>query len=267
MPEDRENQGVEIQQNFHLSSWFGITVTDTRTFPGVEYEKWAARVHFFLGELETGLPQDPAARKFISSWAAAMLERDWHSRALVFTWDLDARNPSCLLRADSGPDPRLPPSLDYRRAPERDFDPDNMGRWVLVKFHHDPDKLQASGWSLLTSAMGALLLARRLSEADTSRAALSTLVAVGVPVCTRILRTAAPHPSDSDSESGQRVSESNLGPLLGTAPRRHLPKVWRENGERANRQGLRHVLLARAGALIPAARARGVAQGRHRVAD
>ena len=189
-------------------------MTDTRTFPGVEYEKWAARVHFFLGELETGLPQDPAARKFISSWAAAMLERDWHSRALVFTWDLDARNPSCLLRADSGPDPRLPPSLDYRRAPERDFDPDNMGRWVLVKFHHDPDKLQASGWSLLTSAMGALLLARRLSEADPSRVALSTLVAVGVPVHTGTLRVVVPHPSDSASKPG-RASESDLRRLLG----------------------------------------------------
>ncbi|KAM5534177.1 hypothetical protein V8D89_012197 [Ganoderma adspersum] len=225
-PEDRAIQGVEIQQNFHLSSWFGITMADTRTFPGVDYEKWANRLPSIFGEMEADFPKDPATRKCIAGWAAAMLERDWRSRALTFTWDLDARNPSYLLRTDRGLDPRLSMSLEHRRVPERKVDPDDVSRWVLVRFQRDPDAgTTGEGWSLLTCPTGALLLARRLSEVDTSRAALSLLVAVGVPARTGILRQVHPSPPPSGSASHSE-------PLLGSHPRQRLRNVWRERRER-----------------------------------
>lgn len=226
-PEDRTIQDVEIQQSFHLSSWFGITMTDTRTFPGVDYEKRANRLPSILGEMEADFLKDPATRKCLAGWAAAMLERDWRSRALTFTWDLDVRNPLYLLRTDCGPDPRLSISLEHRRAPERKVDPDDVSRWVLVRFQRDPDAgTTGEGWSLLTSPTGALLLARRLSEADTSRAALSLLVAVGVPARTGILRQVRPSPPPSDG------STSHSEPLPGPQPRQRLRNVWRERQER-----------------------------------
>lgn len=39
MPEDHDIQGIQIQQNFHLSSWFSITTANTCTFPGINYGK------------------------------------------------------------------------------------------------------------------------------------------------------------------------------------------------------------------------------------
>ncbi|KAM5539569.1 hypothetical protein V8D89_006678 [Ganoderma adspersum] len=239
-PEDRTIQPVDLQNNFHLSSWYGLTLADTRTFPEVDYETW-----------------DPAAIKCIAGWVAAVLARDWRSRALQHTWHLDARNPSCLLRAH--PDPRRVLELEHHRAADREGrpDPDHVSRWVLVRFRGDepgsdsdvesaPKRAESRerAWSLFTSPMGALLLARRLSEADTRRAALCTLVAVGVPARTGILRKADPHPPPSapasDLSSGSPPDSLPTGsePTSSGALRRQrrLLIPYREKRERPSVQ-------------------------------
>ena len=225
-PEDRTIQPVDLQNDFHLSSWYGLALADTRTFPEVDYDTWGSLLRRVLPDMAGGaLPvSDPAAIKCIAGWVAAVFARDWRSRALQHTWDLDVRNPLCLLRAD--PDPRRMMEFEHHRAADREgkADPDHVSRWVRVRFRgDDPDSDAADfetdsasagtherAWSLFTSPMGALLLARRLSEADTRRAALCTLVAVGVPVRTGVLRRASDPSSASPSDSNSASASASL---------------------------------------------------------
>ena len=211
------NSNTALQNNFHLSSWYGLTLADTRTFPEVDYDTWGSLLRRVLPDMAGGvLPvSDPAAIKCIAGWVAAVFARDWRSRALQHTWDLDVRNPLCLLRAD--PDPRRMMEFEHHRAADREgkADPDHVSRWVRVRFRGDDSDSDAAdfetdslgagtrerAWSLFTSPMGALLLARRLSEADTRRAALCTLVAVGVPVRTGVLRRTSEAPASNPSNA------------------------------------------------------------------
>ena len=181
--------------------------------------------------MEAGLLQDPAACKCITGWAVVILKRDWCSCALTFTWDLDAHNPSYLLQEDGGPDPCLLLSLEHRRATERNFSLDNVGRWVLVKFQCDPGEWQALGWSLLTSRMGAVLLTCCLTEADTRCTALSTLVAVGVPTRIGILHHVHANPPCPSNSEASHVSKSDLGALPAAVLQQCLLKVWCEKEE------------------------------------
>ncbi|KAI1788506.1 hypothetical protein LXA43DRAFT_1097196 [Ganoderma leucocontextum] len=209
-PEDRDIHDVGLPPNYHLCSWYGITMTEAHAFPEVDYQTWANRLPQIFSEQATNLPDDPAIRASIAGWTSAMFEGDRKSRALESTWDLDKRNPSYLLH---DPNLRMSISLEHHRAPKHVFELDNISRWVLVRFHKDPDN---QSWSLLTSAMGALLLARRLDEAETSQEALSTLVSVGVPVRTAIVLTRCPCP---------------IFAIPSTSRRRFLPP-WRKQGER-----------------------------------
>ena len=182
-PEDRQIQSLDFPPNFRLHSWYGLWVADTRTYPDVDYAKYARRLVSTLAEMADKFPADEAVRRCISGWTWAMLERKLDSPALAYTWDLAETHPKHLFR-EGAPDPRNSISLDHHRAPERQLQCDNIGRWVRVTFRQDPP---TEDWSLFTSAMGAMLLVRRLDEVQTSRDALLTLVTAGVPVRTGLL--------------------------------------------------------------------------------
>ena len=170
-----------------LGSWYGISISDTRTFPEVDYTAWAERLPQIFSEQATNISEDDEYRALLAGWVSAMLVGDLRSRALMHTWDLDLRNSSFLLRDE---EVRSCISLEHLLAPSHVEDVDNIVRWVRVLFSRDPDD---QPWSVITTSMGALWLVRRLAEADTSSEAVMSLVAVGVPVHTgRLLKHPEP---------------------------------------------------------------------------
>ena len=187
-PDGDEMYDVEPQLSYHLSSWYGITIADTRKFTGVDYHSWADRLPQVFSEQHANIPQAPEMRALIAGWVSAMLKSDLRSRALEHTWDLDPRNSTRLMRDGTV---RSALSMDQVRAPSHVQETDDIVHWVVVKFRRDPE---SHPWSILTSAMGALLLARRLREADSSKDALSVLMSVGVPFRTGIHLERTPPP-------------------------------------------------------------------------
>ena len=179
-PEDRHIQRLVFPPNYHLHSWYGLRVVDTQTYDDVNYGKYAHRLPTIFAEMQDRFPTEEAIQKCISGWTWAVLERKLDSSALAHTWDLDSRHPRYLFR-EGVTDPRVSISMDHRRAPQRQTDNDEIGRWVQVTFRNDPATLN---WSLFTSTMGALLLVRHINEAQTSADALLLLSSVGVPVRT-----------------------------------------------------------------------------------
>nr|VWO96357.1 Protein kinase domain-containing protein [Ganoderma boninense] len=213
-PEDREIHDVGHPDNFVLQFWYGIRLADTREFSGVDYQHWEQHdIWHLFGEIRDRFPADEASLRCLSGWVSAVMQRNWKSRALETTWDLDPRHPNYLLGCGN-PDPRLSVSLNNLRSPERQDDCDDTLHWVLVKFKRDPED---QPWSLLTSPMGALLLIRRLSEQDTSYDALYTLLCAGIPVRT-----------------GKWFPQSPAQVSLSKPPffRRRLGAPWRKKGER-----------------------------------
>ena len=183
-----------------LGSWYGISITDTRTFPEVDYKAWVERLPQIFSEQAANIPEDNEYRTLVAGWISAMLAGDLRSRALMHTWDLDSRNASFLLR-DGQVQSCI--SLEHIGAPTYVEDEDNIVRWVCILFHRDPDD---HPWSLITTSMGALWLARRLAEADTSSEAVMALVAVGVPVRTgRLLKHPVPPTPTATTTSRSRM--------------------------------------------------------------
>ncbi len=182
-PEDREIGNIEMSSNFHLYSWYGLWVVDTRTYNDVNYGKCAKRLMHHLAERTDQFPPEEAVQKCISGWTWAMLERKFESPALTNTWDLSEQHPVYILSEETT-DPRISIRLDQYRAPLRQIERDDVGRWVQVTYQKDP---ATQDWSLFTSAMGALLLVRHVDKAKTSLQALLTLIMVGIPARTGIL--------------------------------------------------------------------------------
>nr|VWP01005.1 Putative transcriptional regulator containing an aminotransferase domain [Ganoderma boninense] len=207
---DHEPHDMVFPSNYHLGHWYGISITDSRIFPGVDYTMWARRLPQIFSEMAANLPQDPEQQSVIAGWVSAMLAGDLRSRALMHTWDLDSRNSSFLLHDR---EVRSCIALEHVGAPKHVEETDNVVRWVLVKFSKDADNIRCS---ILTTAMGALWLIRRLSEADTSRDATNSLLAVGIPFRTGLLLNRPPPPVYA----------------LPLASRRRLLPPWRKQGHR-----------------------------------
>ncbi|PIL31095.1 hypothetical protein GSI_05791 [Ganoderma sinense ZZ0214-1] len=212
-PDDRDSRTIDHADSFMLHSWYGIQVCDTKLFPDVDYNKFAQDIWHLFGETRDRFPTDEPFRKCLAGWASAVMARDWKSRALKFTWDLDARNPNYLLDG-TATDPRLVVSLERLRSPDEIGDPDSAIRWVKMRYNQDPDDQK---WSLLTIPMGALLLLRRTCEAKTSRDALHTLLCAGIPARTG---TWIDLPPIQTTLSKPRLSH------------RRLQAPWRKKGER-----------------------------------
>ncbi|PIL32586.1 hypothetical protein GSI_05289 [Ganoderma sinense ZZ0214-1] len=212
-PDDRESRNIDHADSFMLHSWYGIQVSATNLFPSVNYSKFAQDIWHLFGETRDRFPMDETFRKCLAGWASAVIARDWKSRALEFTWDLDARNPNYLLDGTAS-DPHLVVSLERLRSPHVDGDPDSAIRWVKVTFKQDPDH---QNWSLLTTPMGALLLLRRTCEANTSRDALHTLLCAGIPARTGTWIALPP------------IQTTLSKPRLSL---RRLQAPWRKKGER-----------------------------------
>ena len=171
-----------------LESWYGISLTDTRRLPEVDYTTWVQRLPQIFSEEAVNIPQDPEQQSIIAGWVSSMLGGDLRSRVLRYTWDLDPLHTSYLFR---GLRVKSCMYMDHLRAPRHVEETDDIVRWVLVKFKRDPDE---QPWSIITTAMGAIWLARRVSEVDTTKDALLSLVSAGVPVRTGMLLQRPPPP-------------------------------------------------------------------------
>nr|VWP00431.1 N/A [Ganoderma boninense] len=189
-PQDRQIRTIDFLPNDHLQAWYGLSVADMRTYDEVNYSKWAKGLWNHFSQMSSQFPSGEAIQKCIAGWTWAMLEGSWDSPALAFTWDLDKRHPMYLLRAEAT-DPRNVISMDHHQAPVRQSERDDIARWVSVTFRKDP---VTQSWSLFTSAMGALLLVRRIHDAQTSLDALLILIGAGIPCRTGILLPRPPSP-------------------------------------------------------------------------
>ncbi|PIL28518.1 hypothetical protein GSI_08556 [Ganoderma sinense ZZ0214-1] len=238
-PDDMEYD-VAFPSNYHLGRWYGISITDSRTFPEVDYATWVRRLPQIFSEHAANLPQEPEQQSLLAGWVSAMLAGDSRSRALMHTWDLDPRNSAFLLRDG---EVRSCISLEHLRAPIHIEETDNIVRWVMVKFNEDVDN---GRWSLITTVTGALWLARRLTEATTASNAMHSLVSVGVPFRTAILQKRPPPPMHEHRlESRMRMLppwraqghrptvqdyESYCQRVLELAARPHARAAWLKGG-------------------------------------
>nr|VWP02503.1 N/A [Ganoderma boninense] len=209
-PEDRNVQNVAHPDSFVLQFWYGIRLENTRVFTGVDYKKFAQDMWHLFGETKARFPTDEAFKTSLAGWVSAVMARAWSSQALEFTWDLDSRHPHYLGTQDA----RLSVSIKRLRSPERKDDPDNTLRWVKIQFVQDPED---HAWSLLTTSMGALLLIRRIRDANTSCDALHSLLCAGIPARTGVW---IQHPPARTVLSKPRLSL------------RRLQAPWRKKGER-----------------------------------
>ena len=184
VPDDANQDGVLPSI---LMSWYGISITDTRTFVGIDYTTWVDRLPQIFSEHAANIPQEAEQQSLIAGWISAILAGDTRSRALMHTWDLDPLNSSYLFR---GLRVQSCMSVEHVRAPSHVEETDDIVRWVLVKFKRDPDD---QPWSIITTAMGGIWLARHVREVDTTRDAVLSLVSAGVPFRTgKLLKRPVP---------------------------------------------------------------------------
>ena len=190
-PQDRKIRQLSFPSNYHMHAWYGLWVTGTHAYAGVDYTAFERRQSLLFAQRPEEFPGDEAVKKCIAGWTWAITQRHPDSPALLRTWDLHPEHPCYLLR-DAETDPRTLISMDQYHAPVRQVNLDNIGRWVQVTYQNDPETPE---WCLFTTAMGALFLVRRIEEAHTNTDALLLLVKVGIPCRTALLLDAPPtHP-------------------------------------------------------------------------